>query len=49
MTGNGLAAVLCGIAAVACAAAGEAPAWKLFLIASAAFYLAALVEGRRLR
>ena len=37
-----LAALLCGVASVACAAAGEDPAWILFLIAAAAFYLAAL-------
>lgn len=47
MTANALAALLCGVAGVACAAAGEDPAWKLFLVAAGVFYLAALVADRR--
>lgn len=42
-------AILAGIAAVACAAAGEAPAWKLLLLVAAVLYAASIVEGRRVR
>lgn len=42
------AALLTGVSAVACAAAGERPQWWLLLVLAWALYAAGLIAGRRL-